>query len=287
MNQSKLTRVRSWLFTPATRPDRFDKAAASGADVSIIDLEDSVAPADKVEARRTALSHLAQPAAGSSGRALRINGLETRFGLADLQAFLESSASPDYLVLPKTESAAHLQILDRLLAEAGKDTRLVALIESAQGLAACEAIAAATPRLEALLFGAADMSADLGAGTAWAPLAYARSRLVAACALAGVLAIDSPFFDVKDHEGLAQETSQAIAQGFAGKAAIHPNQIAPINAALTPRPEEVDRARAILAENAKGVGVVQGQMVDEAVARMARRILIAAGEKVPGSGSSH
>jgi len=281
MNQRKLTRVRSWLFTPATRPDRFDKAAASGADVSILDLEDSVAPADKAEARRTALAHLAQPAAGSCGRALRMNGLETRFGLADLQALLESSASPDYVVLPKTEAAAHLQLLDRLLAEAGKATRLVALIESCRGRAAAEAIAASTPRLEALLFGAADMSADLGAGTAWAPLAYARSRLIAACALAGVLAIDSPFFDVKDHEGLTQETSQAIALGYAGKAAIHPNQIAPINAALTPRPEEVARARAILAENAKGVGVVQGQMVDEAVARKARRTLAAAGETIP------
>jgi (S)-citramalyl-CoA lyase len=183
--------------------------------------------------------------------------------------------------LPKTESASHLQILDRLLAEAGKATRLVALIESAQGLAACEAIAASTPRLKALLFGAADMSADLGAGTAWAPLAYARSHLVAACALASVLAIDSPFFDVKDHEGLTQETSQAVALGFIGKAAIHPNQIAPINAALAPRPEEVVRARAILTENAKGVGVVQGQMVDEAVARKARRILAAAGENIP------
>jgi (S)-citramalyl-CoA lyase len=279
-------RVRSWLFTPATRPDRFDKAAAWGADVSIIDLEDSVAPGDKAEARRTALAHLAQPAPGSCGRALRMNGLETRFGLADLQAFLESSASPDYLVLPKTESAAHLQILDRLLAGAGKATRLVALIESARGLGAAEEIAAATPRLEALLFGAADMSADLGAATAWAPLAYARSRLVAACALAGVLAIDSPFFDVKDHDGLTQETAQAVALGFAGKAAIHPNQIAPINAALTPRPEDVAQARAILTENAKGVGVVQGQMVDEAVARKARRILIAIGEPVPGSGSS-
>jgi (S)-citramalyl-CoA lyase len=287
MNQSKLIRVRSWLFTPATRPDRFDKAAASGADVSIIDLEDSVAAADKVEARRTALAHLAQPAPGSCGRALRMNGLETRFGLADLHALLESSACPDYLVLPKTESAAHLQILDHLLAEAGKVTRLVALIESAQGLAACEAIAAATPRLEALLFGAADMSADLGAGTAWASLAYARSRLVAACALARVVAIDSPFFDVKDHDGLTQETAQAVALGFAGKAAIHPNQIAPINAALTPRPEEVAQARAILSENAKGVGVVQGQMVDEAVARKARRILIAAGDPVPSSDSSH
>jgi (S)-citramalyl-CoA lyase len=286
MNLSTLTRVRSWLFTPATRPDRFDKAAASGADVSIIDLEDSVAPGDKAEARRTALAHLGQPAAGSCRRALRINGLERRFGLADLQALLESSACPDYLVLPKTESAAHLQILDRLLAEAGKATRLVALLESARGLAAAGEIAAATPRLEALLFGAADMSADLGAATAWAPLAYARSRLVAACALAGVLAIDSPFFDVKDHDGLAQETAQAVALGFAGKAAIHPNQIAPINAALTPRPEQVAQARAILAENAKGVGVVQGQMVDEAVARKARRILVAAGEPVPGSGSS-
>jgi (S)-citramalyl-CoA lyase len=285
-NQSRVTRVRSWLFTPGTRPDRFDKAAASGADVSIIDLEDSVAPGDKAEARRAALAHLSQAAAGSVGRALRINALVTRAGVADLQALLESEASPDYLVLPKTESAAHLLILDHLLAEASKVTRLVALIESAQGLAAAEDIAASTPRLTALLFGAADMSADLGAGTAWTPLVYARGRLVAACALAGVLAIDSPFFDVKNHEGLTQETSQAVALGFAGKAAIHPNQISPINAALTPRPEEVARARAILAENAKGVGVVQGQMVDEAIARKARRILAAAGESTPGNPSS-
>jgi (S)-citramalyl-CoA lyase len=278
--------LRSWLFTPATRPDRFDKAAVSGADVSIIDLEDSVAPGDKAKARQAALAHLAQPATGSCGRALRINGLDRRFGVADLHALLESNACPDYLVLPKTESAAHLQILDCLLAEAGKATRLVALIESAQGLAAAEEIAASTPRLTALLFGAADMSADLGAGTAWAPLVYARARLVAACALAGVLAIDSPFFDVKDHDGLTQETTQAVALGFAGKAAIHPAQIAPINAALTPSPDAIAHARAILAENAKGVGVVQGQMVDEAVARKARRILAAAGEPIPGNSPS-
>lgn len=283
MNENRLTRVRSWLFTPGTRPDRFDKAAASGADVSIIDLEDAVAPRDKPEARRTALAHLAQPAAGPCARALRINALVTRAGVADLDALLESQASPDYLVLPKSESAAHLQILDRLLGEAGKVTRLVALIESAKGLAAVEEIAASTPRLTALLFGAADMSADLGAATAWAPLAYVRSRLVAAGALAGVLAIDTPFFDVKDHDGLTQETSQAVAMGFEGKAAIHPNQIAAINAALTPHPEEVEHARAILAENAKGVGVVQGQMVDEAVARKARRILAAAGESIPSN----
>jgi len=281
MNQNRLARVRSWLFTPATRPDRFDKAAASGADVSIIDLEDSVAPADKADARRTALAHLAQPARVSCRRALRINSLGRRVGLADLNALLESSACPDYLILPKTESAADMQLLDRLLTEADKATRLVALIESARGLAASEAIAASTPRLEALLFGAADMSADLGAGTAWAPLAYARSRLIAACALAGVLAIDSRFFDMKDHESLTLEISQSVALGFAGKAAIHPNQVAPINSALTPSADAIAEARAILAENAKGVGVVQGEMVDEAVARKARRILTAAGETIP------
>lgn len=284
-NPSLPGRVRSWLFTPATRPDRFDKAAASGADVSIIDLEDSVAPADKADARREALTHLAKPAVDSCKRALRVNGLDRRAGVADLQALLESSACPDYLVLPKVESAGELQILNRLLTEADKATRLMALIETARGLAAVEEIAAATPRLEALLFGGADMSADLGADTSWTPLVYARSRLVAACALAGVLAIDSPFFDLKDHDGLKQETKQAVALGYVGKAAIHPNQIATINAALTPRPEEVAEAHAILAENAKGVGVVQGQMVDEAIARKAIRNLIAAGEALPGSQS--
>jgi (S)-citramalyl-CoA lyase len=99
MNTRRPTRGRSWLFTPGTRPDRFDNAAASGADVSIIDLEDAVAPRDKPEARRSALAHLAQPHTGSCERALRINALVTRFGVADLQALFESEASPDYLVL--------------------------------------------------------------------------------------------------------------------------------------------------------------------------------------------
>jgi (S)-citramalyl-CoA lyase len=252
-NQVGGARVRSWLFTPATRPDRFDKAAASGADVSIIDLEDSVAPADKADARREALAHLAKPPVDSCKRALRLNGLDRRAGVADLHALLESSACPDYLVLPKVESTGELQILNRLLTEADKATRLVALIETARGLAAVEEIAAATPRLEALLFGGADMSADLGAGTSWTPLVYARSRLVAACALAGVLAIDSPFFDLKDHDGMKQETEQAVALGYIGKAAIHPNQIATINAALTPRPEEVTLVDQVPAKSASGV----------------------------------
>jgi (S)-citramalyl-CoA lyase len=276
MNEQVPIRTRSWLFTPATRPERFAKAAEIGADVLLIDLEDAVAPRDKAAARTTALDYLAGLRAGTL-RALRINGLDTRAGIADLDALLGSAASPDFLVLPKTETIGHLQILDRLLTAVGKATRLVGLIESARGLAALEAISTATPRLAGLMFGAADMSADLGAATAWQPLAYARSRLIGVCALSDILAIDSPFFELHDEAGLKQEVAAAVALGFSAKAAIHPAQIGPINAALAPSAEEVEKARAVIAVNAKGVGTVDGEMIDEAVARKARRTLAAAG----------
>jgi (S)-citramalyl-CoA lyase len=276
MNEQVPIRTRSWLFTPATRPERFAKAAETGADVLLIDLEDAVAPRDKAAARTTALDRLAGPRAGTL-RALRINGLDTRAGIADLDALLGSAASPDFLVLPKTETAGHLQILDRLLTAVGKATRLVGLIESARGLAALEAISTATPRLAGLMFGAADMSADLGAATTWQPLVYARGRLIAVCASADILAIDSPFFELHDEAGLKQEVTAAVALGFSAKAAIHPAQIGPINAALTPSAGAVEKARAVIAVNAKGVGTVDGKMIDEAVARKARRTLAAAG----------
>jgi (S)-citramalyl-CoA lyase len=277
MTHRMLTHTRGWLFTPGTRPERFAKALDAGADVLIIDLEDAVAPTDKDGARATALKYLAKPNEGGIARALRINALDTAAGLADLLDLLASRAAPDFIVLPKTESAAHLRILDRLLTRAGKTARLVGLIESASGLAVVEAIATATPRLHALMFGAADMAADLAAATAWESLFGARGHLVAACALGGVLAIDAPFFDVHDQAGLKREVAAAVALGFAAKAAIHPAQIGAINAELTPTTEAVEKARAILAENAKGVGMIDGQMIDEAIARKARRTLAAAG----------
>ena len=270
--------TRSWLFTPATRPERFPNAAANGADVIIVDLEDSVAAADKATARATALDFVPRLSAqlGATGSvicALRINGIDTQAGLADLQAFLASEADPPFLVVPKIDSPGHVQILDRLLSGAGKKTRLVAQIESAQGLAQAESIATATSRLAALMFGTADMAADLGADLSWNSLLYARSRLVAAAALRGLLAIDAPFFIIKDVQRLVQETANAIALGYSGKCAIHPSQVAMINAALVPSGSEISHARAVLEENTKGVGVVNGIMVDEAVARRARRVL--------------
>ena len=276
---TKLTSAasRSWLFTPATRPDRFPKAVAAGADVAIIDLEDSVAPEEKESARKEALRYLRSSHVAGPRVALRINSVGTRAGIADLDALLSVSAWPDLLVLPKTETAGHLQILDDLLTAARAETRLVGIVESAAGLAAVEAISSATLRLEALMLGAADMAADLGAVTAWESLAFARSRLVAACSLNDVTAIDAPFFDIRDAGGFRREVERSVALGFRAKAAIHPNQVAGINAALTPGDAAIAKARSILEENAKGVGTVDGQMIDEAVARQARRVLAAAG----------
>ena len=133
----------------------------------------------------------------------------------------------------KTETAGHLQILDRLLTATAKETRLIGLIESARGLAAVETIADATPRLTRLMLGAADMAADLGAKTAWEPLLFAHFRLIAACALAGITPIDAPFFDIRDGAGLEHEVAAAVVLGFAAKVAIHPGQVDAINAALT------------------------------------------------------
>ena len=266
--------ARSWLFTPGTHRERFGKAGQVGADVLIIDLEDAVSPGDKPGARKAAVDYLSTSQAGPR-RALRINGLDTPAGIADLDALLGSGAAPDFIVLPKTESAGHLLILDRLLGASGKAARLVGLVESARGLAAVSEIAGATPRLFGLMLGAADMAADLGAATAWDPLAHVRSRLVAACALAGVAPIDSPFFDIHDADGLQREVDASKAFGFVAKGAIHPAQVPAINTALTPTDEQVAKARRILSANEGGVGVVDGQMVDEAVARKARRILAA------------
>ena len=268
---------RSWLFTPATRPDRFARAGEAGADVLIIDLEDAVAPGDKDRARAAALAHLDAGRGTAPIQALRVNGLRTRAGLDDLRLLLESRTGPDAVILPKVETPDEPRLVDAWLVEAGSPAALVALVESARGVEAAPEIARSTPRLSALMFGAADLAADLGAPAAWEPLLYARSRVVAAAAAAGIGAIDAPYFDLKDRAGQEAELRAAVALGFAAKAAIHPGQVAAINAALTPSAAAVAEAREILAQNEAGVGVVGGRMVDEAVARRARRILAATG----------
>ena len=275
--QKSILSLKSWLFTPATKSDRFTRAADVHSDALIIDLEDAVAPSAKTEARETALRYLAGISADRLPCALRINSPDTRFGLDDLRALLNSPAKPDYLVLPKCDSSALIALVGNLLREAKKTAQIIALIESAKAIEALKEIAGGEAKPAALVFGAADMAADLGAETAWEPLLWVRARIIQAAASAGIAALDSPYFDIADTEGLKQETKASASLGFRGKCAIHPAQIATINAFLTPSEQQVAEARQILVVNQQGVGSVDHEMVDEAVARKARLVLERAG----------
>ena len=275
--QKSILSLKSWLFTPATKSDRFTRAADVHSDALIIDLEDAVAPSAKTEARETALRYLAGISADRLPCALRINSPDTGFGLDDLRALLNSPANPDYLVLPKCDSSALIALVGNLLREAKKTAQIIALIESAKAIGALREIAGGEAKPAALVFGAADMAADLGSETAWEPLLWVRARIIQAAASAGIAALDSPYFDIADTEGLKQETKASASLGFRGKCAIHPAQIATINAFLTPSEQQVAEARQILVVNQQGVGSVDHEMVDEAVARKARLVLERAG----------
>ena len=269
--------LKSWLFTPATKADRFGRAAEVHADALIIDLEDAVALSDKQKARTAALQYLEQPAGSRLPGALRINAPVTRTGIEDLHSLLESSAALDYIILPKCDSPAFISMVRGLLDQAAKKTEIIALIESAKGVEALPDIVKSDVKPVGLLFGAADMAADLGAKTTWETLFFVRSRILQVAASAGVVVVDSPFFDIADLEGLKRETKAAEDLGFHGKAAIHPKQISIITEVFTPSAEEVARARQILTVNQQGVGSVDHQMVDEAGARKARLVLERAG----------
>lgn len=259
---------QSLLFVPGTRPDRFARALASGADMVCIDLEDAVPAAEKATARAAAI-----PALGDPKLALRINGVTTRAGLADLVALGDSGARPALLLAPKVESAAEIAVMRGALGDGAP--LIVPLIETVAGLRAAPAIAAA-PGVGALMFGGADFAAELGVDLAWEPLLFARSALVAAAAGAGVPAVDVPWIALEDAEGLEAECRRARALGFAAKAAIHPAQIGPIHAIFRPTAAEIaDAEEALAAFDAAGGAAVRhkGRMLEAPIVRRHRRTI--------------
>ena len=269
-----LSLTRSLLFTPADRPDRFTKGPSSGADGVVLDLEDGVGLPAKPAARKAALAFFADhPVAAPSGFvwALRLNHVTTQAGLEDLLA-LRDANKPAVVVLPKTESVAEIEIALAHLSANGAPT-IVALIESGRGLAAAEEIAT-HPAVAALAFGGADLAADLHATLTWEPMLFARSRIVQAAASAGIAAWDVPFLDIHDLGGLKRETGAAKALGYVCKLAIHPAQIAPINAVFTPSESELARAQRVVSAFVAADGgacQVDGKMVDAPVVKAARR----------------
>jgi citrate lyase beta subunit len=273
-----MTTRRAVLCVPASEPHRVAKAVESEADEVVVDLEDAV-PADrKVEARDN-LAFLTERAGGSL--AVRINGDGTPWFDGDLAAAVEN-VHVSSIVVPKAESAAQICAIASQISEAQDATRppllLQALIETATGLLNAPAIAVASERVDSLILGYADLGASLGRRPS-APWGFAQDRLLMSARSAGIAAIDGPLLTVADDEALVRASSAVEALGLDGKWVIHPRQISTVRRIFTPSASEIEAARAILgtleqaSRDGRGAVAWRGQMLDEAVAVQARRVL--------------
>ncbi|SEF00068.1 (S)-citramalyl-CoA lyase [Rhizobiales bacterium GAS188] len=273
-HRENVTLLRSALFTPADKLDRFAKGYASGADAVVVDLEDGVGLSAK-QAARNALLELVPKLPESCFWILRINHVKTREGLLDLLAIETMGIKPPVIMLPKTESTAEIEIAVAHLSDRTGTPTIIALVESAEGLSQAENLAR-HPAVGALAFGGADLASDLDAELAWEPMLFARSRLVQASALGGAAAWDVPYLKIADLEGLRREAASARALGFRGKLAIHPGQIAIINSVFTPDADQLAFARRVVAASEQaggGVVVVDANMVDRPILKAAQRAI--------------
>lgn len=267
---------RSILFTPALFQDRFSRGQHLGADISLVDLEDSVSPMNKEEARRLAAGFFALRSEGSSRLAIRINGLCDPESLADLTAIRAYAHKPDILMIPKVESPRDIEIVENVLGSSSAQVELIAIVETARALENISAIASASPRLKALIFGSADFAVTLNSTMDWEALYHARAEIVLAARAAGIHAIDTATFDIQDTGRLIEEATRARNMGFSGKAAIHPRQVATLNEIFSPDEASLERSRRIVAQAEASQGnicVVDGMMVGLPIVEAARRTL--------------
>jgi len=275
-------KLRSLLFVPGDRADRFAKAEASGADALILDLEDAVAASAKDTARAAVREWLGEGA--SLPRFVRINPVDAPLALADLDAL--AGTRPDGIMVPKAEGAATIAALDPLLAERGlADIPLLPIAtETPAAIFQLGSYGAVAHRLAGITWGAEDLPAAIGAATSreedgryTAPYELARALTLFGAHAAGVAAIDTVYPAIRDDAGLTAYAARAARDGFTGMMALHPAQVAAINAAFTPSAQAVTRAQAIVdafADNPNaGALQVDGRMVDAPHLKQARRIL--------------
>ena len=260
------------LFVPGDRPDLFAKAAASGADAIIIDLEDAIAPQSKESARKAACRH----DISSVPVILRINGAGTAWHADDLAAL--SAADIAAVMLPKAETSESIAAMSRAL---GRPLPVIALIESAKGLGSLVQVLTA-PHIAAIAFGSLDYSVDLDCSPDWDSLVAARSEIVLRSRLAGLPGpLDGVTTNLTDQEITEQDAARARRLGFRGKLAIHPRQIGPILTAMSPTPDEIAWAKKVLTSvNDSALVTVDGDMVDAPVIARARRILAASSRSI-------
>jgi citrate lyase subunit beta/citryl-CoA lyase len=288
---------RSCHAVPGSSERFLAKAPGLDADEVFLDLEDAVAPNEKDSARGRVIEAL-RTLEFRDGMTVvvRVNGTDTPHYYRDLIDVVEQAgAKLDAIMLPKVRTPGDVEMTDKLLTqiELAQDLEtgrigIEAQIEDATGLIACEAIAAASPRMETLIFGPGDYSAAVGIpittiggapdGYPGDHLNYVYSRLIVAARAAGILAIDGPYARVGDEDGLRERSRLARALGMDGKWTIHPGQIATVNEVFSPAREEWERAEAMLAAyeaahaEGRGAAVFEGEMIDEANRKMAERV---------------
>ena len=274
--------LRSMLYVPGVRQDRFGKAMSAGADAVVFDLEDSVEAGQKEKARSLIAEFLATPSTGPL-RLVRFNALHSSAGEADLE-FFSTRAGFDGVLLPKVETVGLIEMVARAFARhapGGRVPPLLVMLETPTAVLRAGDIAAADAPIAALLFGAEDFTAALGVErtTDGEELSFARGQIALAAAAARADAIDAVFTDLNDPDGLRRDCRRACSLGFRGKMAIHPKQIDIINEAFTPAPAEVERARRVIEayETAHAVGeavtTLEGKMVELPIVERARRVL--------------
>lgn len=292
--------MRSLLFVPGDSERKLEKALTAGADALILDLEDSIAPENKARAREITRAFLEAHAKTQGPRLLvRINDLSTEFWQADLAGI--TGALPSGIMLPKSISGEHVHQLSVALGHAEESsgvapgsTKIIAIAtEVAVSILQLPSYIGSSSRLEALTWGAEDLSVELGAsanrepdGSYTSPFQLVRDLTLITAAAAEVQAIDTVYIDFRNPTGLALEASKAARDGFTGKMAIHPDQVVIINEAFTPSRAEIERAERIVAAfNAQpGTGVVglDGAMLDRPHLARAKRVLARAGGTAMG-----
>ncbi len=277
---------RALLYMPGDDRRKIEKATTLGVDCVCMDMEDGVAITKKREARAVIAEAMKELDFGMSERCIRINSVGSGFEKFDLAAAL--ATNPDSIVVPKVETAAqvraisdYIEMYELSAKMAVRKIRMLVGVETARGILNIKEIAEADRRLEAVIFGAEDYAASIGATRTKeaTEVLYARSAVVTACAANDLQAIDMVYIDFRDTDGLRLEAEQGAALGFNGKQIIHPNQVAPVQEAFTPSDDAIEYAQRVVEaftasqKEGRGAFALDGKMIDMPLLKNAQKVL--------------